>query len=79
MPGAVGVEVFRRLENAELEQLPCVIPLVERVADLEPFVALKAYQIGVEHGRGCRSERRLADAGFAFEKQWPLKPQRQEK
>ena len=65
-------------EDAQLEQLPRVVPLVDRVRDVEPLVALQPDQIGVERPRRRRGERRLADAGLALEKQRPPEPQRQE-
>jgi hypothetical protein len=75
---AVSIKMFRRFEDTELEQLAGIVPLVQRVADLEPFVALKAYEIGLEHGGGGRCERRLPDAGFALEKERALQPEREE-
>src|SRR5262245_2032453 len=78
MPRLIGIEILGRLEDAELEQLPGVIPLVERVTDLEALVALKTDQIAVEDTRNRCRERRLADAGFTFEEQGPPQPQRQE-
>jgi hypothetical protein len=59
------------VEESQLEELASVIPVVEGVLDVEAFIALKPDQIGIE----CRSrrsgQRRLADAGFPFEKQGP--------
>ena len=66
------------LEDAQLEELPRVVPLVDRVRDVEPFVALQPDQIGLERGGDRAGERRLADAGLAFEKQRPAEPERQE-
>jgi len=61
--------VVRGLEDAELEELARVVPLVERVAHLEPFVALEPDQIGVEDTGDGGCEGGLAHAGFAFEEQ----------
>ena len=66
-----------RVENAQLEQLPCVVPFVQCVADVEAFVALKADQIGTERGSHRPGERGLADAGLALEEQRPFEPKRQ--
>ena len=46
------------VENAQLQQLPRVVPFVERVADVEAFVALQANQIGAR----ARPRRALASA-----------------
>ena len=69
---------MRRVEDAQFEQLARVVPFVERVADVEPFVALQANQVGVERGGDSGGERGLADAGLALEEQRPLQAQRQE-
>src|ERR1700731_3039181 len=54
------------------QQLPLVVPFVERGRLIQPLVALQADQLG-GMGRGQRfCHFRLADARFAFEQQWPL-------
>jgi hypothetical protein len=78
VPRAIAIERVRGVENAELEQLPRIVPLVERVPDVKAFVALQANEIGVQRRRGRCRQRRLADAGFAFEKQRTLQAERQE-
>ncbi len=66
---ARAIQFVRRFKNTQLEQLTGVVPLVQRMADIEPFVALQSNQVGAERrGRGS-SQCRLADTGFAFEKQ----------
>jgi hypothetical protein len=67
----------RGIEDPELQQLTGIIPLVERMADVQAFVTLQTDQIGVERRRRGGSERRLADAGFALQKQRPLETKRQ--
>ena len=58
-------------EDAQLEQLPRVVPLVDGVADVEPLVALQADQIGVERrpaprrARSCRRRPRLRETRTA--------------
>ena len=64
-----AIDPAARLEDAQLEQLPRIVPLVDRVADVQPLVALQADEIGPEGGRRGRGQRRLADAGFPFEEQ----------
>ena len=66
-----------RVENAQFEQLARVVPLVQRVADVEPFVALQANQIGAERGGHRGGQRGLADAGLALEEQRPLQAERE--
>ncbi len=72
------VEGVAHVEDAQLEQLARVVPLVEGVSDVEAFIALEANQIGAERRGGGGGERGLADAGFALEKQRPFQAKRQE-
>ena len=73
-----AVQLAGRVEDAQLEQLARVVPLVDGVADVEAFVALQANQIGVERGGNRAGERGLADAGLALEKQRASEAQGQE-
>jgi hypothetical protein len=73
-----AIERVCRIENTQLEQLTWIIPLVERMADVEPFIALKSDQIGGECRRRSRGERRFADARLSLEKERPLEAKRQE-
>ena len=66
-----------RVEDPQLEQLARVVPFVERVADVEAFVALQANQIGVERGGDRGGQRGLADARLALEKQRSFQAQRE--
>jgi hypothetical protein len=61
-PRPLGVEGVAYVEDAQLEELARVVPLVECVSDVEPFIALEANQIGAERRGGGNGERRLADA-----------------
>jgi hypothetical protein len=76
-PGIVAVERVGGVENPQFQQLPRVVPFVHGVSDVEPFVALQSNQIGLEHGRHGRCERRLADTGFTLEEQRTLQTQRE--
>ena len=76
-PRALAIERVGGVENAQLEQLSRVVPLVQRVADVEPLVALQANEIGVERGRHRAGQRGLADAGLALEEQRPLQAKRE--
>ena len=66
------------VEDAQFEELARVVPLVERMADVEPLIALEANQVGPERRGDGGGERGLADACLAFEEQRPLQSQRQE-
>ena len=67
-----------RLEQPQLQQLPGVVPLVHGMGDVEPFVALKPDEVGIERrGRG-RRQRRLADAGLSFQKEGLAQAKREE-
>src|SRR5436309_3303015 len=46
---AAGVHLAR-LEGAHVQQLPRVVPLVERLVRVDALVALKADQLGIEDG-----------------------------
>ena len=76
-PAVLPVDGARGLHQPDLEQLPRVVPLVDRVADVETFVALQPDQIGLEAGREDPGHFGLADTGFAFEEQRPLQLERQ--
>src|SRR5262249_9468346 len=73
----VARQRVRRIEDAELEQLPRIVPFVQRVTDVEPLVALQADQIGPERRSQRPGERRLPDAGLSFEEQRPFETQRE--
>ena len=73
----VAAQLAGGIEDAQLQQLPRVVPLVDGVADVEALVALQPNQVGAER-RGRRGgQRGLADAGLAFQKERPSQPQRQ--
>ena len=58
-------------EQTDFEQLAGVVPFVERLGDVDPFVALQPDQFGVEHGSQRFRDLGLADTGLAFEKERP--------
>ena len=74
---ARAIELMAGLEQPDLEQLARIVPLVERLRDVEPFVTLKADQLGAERRRQRLGDLGLADAGLAFEKQGPPQLQRE--
>ena len=74
----VAIERRRGLQDAQLEELAGVVPLVERVSDVEPFIALEPDQIRPERGGDRAGQRGLADAGLALEEQRPPQPEREE-
>src|SRR5262249_30041295 len=57
------------LEHADFEKLPRVVPLVQRVRDVQTLVALEAYELGLQRLGQRLGNLGLADAGFALEKE----------
>ena len=78
LPRLGAIDAAGGVEDAQFEDLPRVVPFVDRVADIQAFVALQANQVGIECGGRGRGERRLANPGFALEEQRPLQLERQE-
>ena len=66
------------LHQANFQQLAGVVPLVDRVVDVEALVALQPDQIGAESGSQSAGDFGLADAGLAFQEQRAAQLQRQE-
>ena len=56
------------------EQLPLVVPLIERGGLVQPLIALQADQLGRMHGGERLGDLGLADAGLAFQQQRPPQP-----
>src|SRR5688572_28486642 len=50
-PGAFAIEGVRRLEDTQLEELTGIVPLVKRVADVEPLVTLQTNQVSPDRSR----------------------------
>ena len=65
------IHFARCLHQADFKQLPGVVPLVHRLADIQALVALQTDQLGVQRGRQHFSHFSLADAGLALEEQGP--------
>ena len=57
------------LRQTGTQDLPRVVPLVERCVDVEPLVALQPDQFGVEQPRQDLGQLGLAAAGVAFDEQ----------
>ena len=66
------------LQHAEVEDLPGVGPLVDRVVDVQPLVALEPDQPRAEQARQHFGDLGLADPGFALQKERLAELQRQE-
>ncbi len=73
----LAVERMRGLEQPDFEQLPGVVPFVERLGDVDALVALQANELGVERGGQRFGDFRLAHARFAFDEQRPSELQRE--
>ena len=68
----------RRLDEADFQHLPRVVPLIQRVGDINALVALEADEARVQQVRENLGDLRLADARFAFEQDWLVQTQREE-
>src|SRR5881398_3018230 len=65
------------LEQADLEHLAGIVPLVHGGVDVEALVALQPDQLRLEHGGEGPSYFRLPDSRLAFEQQRALEGQRE--
>ena len=74
---ARAIERVAGLEETDLQELSRVVPLVERLRDVDALVTLKANQLGAERPCERLGDLRLADARFAFHKQRPAELQRE--
>src|SRR5262249_41440313 len=54
--------------NFDRQQLPLVIPLIDRCINIQPFVALKANQAHIQEGRQNLGYLSLAQASVPFQK-----------
>ena len=77
-PGRGPVQITGRLENAQFDELPCVVPLVHRVRDVQTFIALEPDQVRLERGGHCAGQGGLADAGLALQEQRATETKREE-
>ncbi len=64
--------------GADVQELARVVPLVDRVGDVQTLVALEADQPRAEDARECLGRLRLPHASLAFEEQWLLERQGEE-
>ena len=78
LPRLRAIDAAGGIEDAQLEDLARVVPFVDRVRDVQSFVALQADHVGIERRGNRGGERGLADAGFALEEQRAPQLQRQE-
>src|SRR5690606_12523865 len=69
---------FGRVRRADREHLARVVPLINRVRDVQSLIALQANQVGAEDRGQNLGDLGLADAGLAFEQQRLGQLQRQE-
>jgi hypothetical protein len=78
MLDALAIVLPLRLGGANRDHLGRVVPLIDRIGDIEALVALQADQPAPERGRQDFGDLGLADAGFALEEDWPTHLERQE-
>ena len=64
--------------QADFQHLPRVVPFVDRVVDVQTFIALQPNQFGVQAAGQRPGNFRLADAGFSFYEKGPLQLEGQE-
>ena len=67
--GGGAIEIRGRLEQPNLEQLPGVVPLVDRLADVEPLVALQPDERRGQRGRDHLGHFGLAHTRLPFEEE----------
>src|SRR5690606_16479830 len=67
-----------RLGQPDRQQLPRVVPLVQRLGRGEPLVALQPDQRRVQRGGQCLGRLGLPDAGLALQQDRLAQPYRQE-
>src|SRR5262249_1939919 len=65
----VGKARLVRAPGRDREQLAGIVPLVDRLAEVQSFVALKADELGIQDFREDAREIRLPDAGGPLEKE----------
>ena len=66
--GALAIDLLV-FENADRQHLAWIVPLIDGVANVQPLVALKPNELGVENGGEGLGDFGLSDTGFAFEQQ----------
>ena len=76
--GAAAGRLAGRLGGAQVEQLAGVVPVVDGLGGVDALVALEPDQLAAGPGREHLGDLGLADAGLAFEQQWPLELEREE-
>ena len=76
--GRVFAQLSSLLEQAGVEELTRVIPLVQRLVGVDALVALEAHELGAERGCQCLGDLGLADAGLALEEERLTERERQE-
>ena len=65
------------LDRASMQQLPGVVPLVQRLARVDALVALQADQLGAERSGERPRGLRLPDAGLALEQEGAVHGERE--
>jgi hypothetical protein len=65
------------LAGAQMEELAGVVPVVERVMEVDALVALESDQVGARGSRQRLSDLGLADARLALEQERLLEGRRQ--
>src|SRR5258707_5851026 len=64
-----GLAIVRIVQQADVEQLASVVPLVDGVGEVDALVALKPYEACTQHLGHHLGSLRLADPGFALDEE----------
>jgi len=78
VPARLHTDQFNGLGGAEMEQLTCVVPVVDGLGGVDALVALEANQFAAGHRGDDLGQFGLADTSFTFEEQWALQAEREE-
>jgi hypothetical protein len=73
---AGAIDGFGCVENAQFEQLTRVVPLVQRVTDIQALVALQTNEIGAECGGSGGRKGGFANSGLPLEEERPFQAER---
>ena len=75
---AAGARLAGRLQHADAQDLPRVVPFIDRRRHVQPLVALQADQIGIQDRRQHLGDLGLADPGLSLQEQRPVELHGQE-
>ncbi len=74
--GILGQLDAARLGKADGEQLPGIVPLIQRFGDVDSLITLQPYERGLQRGGKCLGGLGLADSGLALDEHRLAQPRR---